>query len=66
MKSCWDVKSEFRPTFSQIVQTLEHQLAIFSDYIDLEGMKADNAKTDEKVEESGIHASPNEYCVAGM
>ena len=41
MKSCWDQRPDSRPTFSELVRTLENYLASTADYVDLTGLRTD-------------------------
>lgn len=47
MLSCWHEKEENRPTFSSIVQELEHFLEVTSDYLDLGAVSAYTTDNDD-------------------
>lgn len=68
--SCWESKSESRPRFSEIVCTLENHLMNNSGYIDLRALKTsvseDDIQNEDDVIENQIHATLNDYCIAGI
>jgi len=79
LQSCWEDKPEKRPTFSEILQTLEWFLETTADYIDLGALMIEDdyvkdennqayyvASPTEASLKTRTAAPPNDYCTAGQ
>ena len=59
MQSCWKDKPEHRPTFSEILHTLERFLLFTADYCDLNGLWSRGDEKDACSKDKGDECSKN-------